>query len=355
MPPPRQPNRAGSGNSRAGTPGAKRQILNVTARKGRVVQHRKSRALARIAVTFLAVVVLAGAVVGAWYVKDRFFLENPHYNLQDLEVKTDGTLPQDTIVKTAGLQPGVNLFKLDLAEAARRLEALPQVESVRLQRSFPSTVTITIIERKPVAWMVADGNSQPREQLVQSPDSFLVDQSGMLLHLRRQLPEYAFLPIVRGCDPKDLAPGRRVDAHEGAAALELVRAHRNSLIGARFALQEIDVSKRFGLVATDRNGLQVLFGLEDFEGQLKRLDLLLAELERTGQQPVSINLMVQKNTPVTLKTDGPIEAPSTQPAVPEKSPAGKAAPREPARSKSPASEPKSNDVPTRKAVPVRPT
>ncbi len=104
MPPPRQPNRAGSGNSRAGTPGAKRQILNVTARKDRFVQQRKSRALARIAVTFLAGAVLVGAVFGALYVKDRFFLENPHYNLKDLEVKTDGTLPQELIVKAAGLQ-----------------------------------------------------------------------------------------------------------------------------------------------------------------------------------------------------------------------------------------------------------
>src|SRR5262249_38363806 len=152
------------------------------------------------------------------------------------------------------------LFKLDLAEAARRLEALPQVESVRLQRSFPATVTIRIVERKPVAWIVPEGISATRDQVLQAADSYLADQTGMLLHLRRQMPEYAYLPIVRGCDPKDLAPGRRLDAHEGGAALELIRAHRNSLIGSRFALQEIDVSKHFGLVASDRNGLQVLFG-----------------------------------------------------------------------------------------------
>jgi cell division protein FtsQ len=355
MPPPRQPNRAGSGNSRAGTPGARRQILNVTARKDRFVQQRKSRALARIAVTFLGAALLIGAVFGALYVKDRFFLENPHYNLQDLEVKTDGTLPQDVIVKAAGLQPGVNLFKLDLADAARRLEALPQVESVRLQRSFPATVTIRIIERKPIAWMVAEGNILPREQIVLAPDSYLADQTGMLLHLKRQLPEYAFLPIIRGCDAKDLAPGRRVDAHEGGSALELIRAHRSSLIGARFGLQEIDVSKRFGLVATDRNGLQVLFGLEDFEGQLKRLDVLLTEMERTGQHPASINLMVLKNTPVTLKTDGSSEAPTAASPIPEKPPGSKSGAREPAKPKPPVSEPKSNEIPVRKAIPVRPT
>jgi hypothetical protein len=355
MPPPRQPNRAGSGNSRAGTPGAKRQILNVTARKDRFVQQRKSRALARIAVTFLAVAILGGLVFGTIYVKDRFFLENPHYNLKELEVKTDGTLPQDMIVKAAGLQPGVSLFKLDLADAARRLEALPQVESVRLQRSFPATVTIRIVERKPIAWMVADGNNLPREQVVLAQDSYLADQTGMLLHLNRQLPEYAFLPIVRGCDPKDLAPGRRVDAHEGGSALELIRAHRDSLISARFGLQEIDVSKRFGLVATDRNGLQVLFGLEDFEGQLKRLDILLTEMERTGQRPVSINLMVLKNTPVTLKTDGPVEAAPAPSPGPDRTPAAKAGARESGKPKSPAPEPKSNEMPVRKAIPVRPT
>ena len=355
MPPPRQPNRAGSGNSRAGSPGARRQILNVTARKERFVAQRKSRALARIAVMFLGLALLIGAGLGALYVKDHFFLENPHYNLRDLEVRSDGTLPQEAIVKTAGLQPGVNLFKLDLAEAARRLEALPQVESVRLQRSFPATVTIVIVERKPVAWIVAEGNTQTREQLITSTDSFLADQRGVLLNLKRQLPEYAFLPIIRGCPAKDLTPGHTVEAEEVRAALELVRTHRNSLMGARFGLQEVDVSKRFGLVAIDRNGLEVLFALDDFEGQLKRLDMLLNEMDRANQHPSTINLLVLKNTPVTLKGDVTPE-PSASPApAAEKSPPGKSGAKEPGKMKSPAPDLKPTEIPVRRAIPVRPS
>lgn len=355
MPPPRQPNRAGSGNSRAGSPGARRQILNVTARKERFVQQRKRRALARLAVMFLGLALLIGAALGIYHVKDRFFLENPHYNLRDLEVKSDGTLPQEVIVKTAGLQPGVNLFKLDLADAARRLEALPQVESVRLQRSFPSTVTIHIVERKPVAWVVAEGIEQSREQLVQATDSFLTDQRGVLLHLKRQLPEYAFLPIIRGCSAKDLSPGHTVEAEEVRAALDLIRAHRNSLIGARFGLQEVDVSKRFGLVATDRTGLQVIFALDDFEGQLKRLDVLLNEMDRIGQHPTTINLLVLKNTPVTLKGDMPPEPTASPAPALEKSPTVKPGAKEPGKGKSPAPDPKPNEVPVRRAIPVRPS
>ena len=354
MPPPRQPNRAGSGNSRAGSPGARRQILNVTARKERFVAQRKTRSLARIAVMFLCVALLVGAVFGILYVKDRFFLENPHYNLRDLAVKTDGTLLPEAIVKAAGLQVGVNLFKLDLADAAHRLEALPQVESVRLQRSFPATVTIQIIERKPIAWIVAQENTLPREQLVLSPESFLVDQRGVLLHLKRQLPEYAFLPVIRGCAPKDLAPGHAVDAEEVRSALGLIRALRDSLISARFGLQEVDVSKRFGLLAVDRNGLQVLFALDDFEGQLKRLDILLNEMERTGQHPAAINLLVLKNTPVTLKGEPPVElTPPPTPAV-EKSSGPKSGAKESTKTKSSAPEPKPTEIPVRRAIPVRP-
>ena len=355
MPPPRQPNRAGSGNSRAGSPGARRQILNVTARKERFVQQRKSRTLARLAVMFLCVALLVGAVFGILYVKDRFFLENSHYNLRDLEVKTDGTLPSELIVKTAGLQVGVNLFKLDLADAARRLEALPQVESVRLQRSFPSTVAIQIIERKPVAWIVAEGNGLTREQIVLSPDSFLADQRGVLLHLKRQLPDYAFLPVIRGCAAKDLAPGHTVDAEEVRSALELIRTLRDSMIAARFGLQEVDVSKRFGLLATDRNGLQVLFALDDFDGQLKRLDVLLNEMERTGQHPVSINLLVLKNTPVTLKGEAPVEVTPSPAPLPDKPAGPKTSAKESVKGKSAVPEPKPTEIPVRKALPVRPT
>ncbi|OAI42009.1 hypothetical protein AYO41_04920 [Verrucomicrobia bacterium SCGC AG-212-E04] len=349
MPSPRQPNRAGSGNSRAGSPGARRQILNVTARKERFVAQRKSRAVARLAVMFLCVALLIGLIFGILYAKDRFLLENPHYNLRDLEVRSDGNLPQEVIIKAAGLQPGVNLFKLDLADAARRLEALPQIESVRLQRSFPATVTIQIVERKPVAWIVAEGNTQSREQLITSTDAFLADQHGVLLHLKRQMPEYAFLPIIRGCPPKDFTPGHTIEAEEVRAALELVRTHRNSLIGARFGLQEVDVSKRFGLLAVDRNGLEVLFALEDFEGQLKRLDVLLNEMDRSGQHPATINLLVLKNTPVTLKGEPSPDPTSTPAPTAEKSPTTK-----PAKGKSTPPEAKPIEVPVRRAIPVRP-
>ena len=90
------------------------------------------------------------------------------------------------------------------------------------------------------------------------------------------------LPIIRNyVGPR--SGGQEVEGEEIKAALDLLHAQQDSLIAARFQIQEIDLAKHFGLQVTDRNGLQVLFGLDDMDRQLKRLDVDLQVLDQGAQ------------------------------------------------------------------------
>ena len=86
-------------------------------------------------------------------------------------------------------------------------------------------------------------------------------------------------------------------------ALDLVREQQESSNTARFQIEEIDLSRRFGLIVTDRNGLQVLFGLDEMDRQLKRLDVYLQAIDQRAQRPQTINLLVERNVPVTFVVD----------------------------------------------------
>ena len=148
--------------------------------------------------------------------------------------------------------------------------------------------------------------------LSKSPDSYLVDAHSIVLPPVTTSPQDNYLPIIRNYHgPR--STGQEAEGEEIKAALDLLQAQQDSMIAARFQIQDIDLAKHFGLEVTDRNGLQVLFGLDDMDRQLKRLDVDLQVLDQNSQKPQTINLLVQKNVPVTFVTEPAIPPPA--PAV----------------------------------------
>jgi hypothetical protein len=68
----------------------------------------------------------------------------------------------------------------------------------------------------------------------------------------------------------------------------------------RFQIREIDISKNYCLLVTDKNRSRVMFGLNDLEGQLRRLQVFLDYCDNTKQELETLNLVAQRNIPVTF-------------------------------------------------------
>ena len=73
-----------------------------------------------------------------------------------IEVRTDGRLSQDWVEHALELPKNVTLMELDLARLQQRLLAHGQVRSVRLTKQFPSTLSVVLTERSPVARLRAE-------------------------------------------------------------------------------------------------------------------------------------------------------------------------------------------------------
>jgi cell division protein FtsQ len=259
--------------------------------------------------------MVAAAWVGTHEALRRLLWENPTFFLTDVRVTTDGTLTREQIINAGGVVLGSNIFTVEPERVRAALQRLPQVDRVDVQRSFPHRVDIEVEERQPVAWLT-EQDVDPSA----SDRSFLVDARGYVMKSRKLLPEYLHLPIISGVEVENLAPGQKAAALPIHSALELLRLNADS---TRWQVRNIDVAKQYCMVVTDRTHAQITFGLEDIDKQLTKLNRLLDYVEPTHREIQTVNLLVERNTPVTF-FEPEVEAPPA-PAVPAK-PDAKSAP-----------------------------
>jgi cell division septal protein FtsQ len=330
-------------------------LLDVKVRSRTATQYRNRRVLVLLSKVALVVVLCLGVYFGARAGAKRFFLENPDYQLSRIEVQTDGTLQREQILQTADVHEGENIFAVNLARAHDQLQQLPQVDEVQIVRKLPAEIDIKVIERKPIAWIT--GEKQVADPFA-SDAAFLVDGRGVLMKEKKLLPEYLGLPLISGCASESLEPGKIVESFEAKAALELLRLSTRSFMQTRFQIREIDVSKGYCLVVTDKNHTRVTFGFDDLDTQLQRLEQFLIYSDDSKRELGTVNLLAQRNIPVTFtkpaaevinETIKPAEAPRIMKAIPVHAPE-KAKPS-PSPTQSHASP---SATPARRAVPLQP-
>jgi cell division protein FtsQ len=61
-----------------------------------------------------------------------------------------GTVTQDEVTTAAAVEPGTPLLQIDTDAVAERVAAIRRVATARVQRQYPSTLRVTVIERVPV-------------------------------------------------------------------------------------------------------------------------------------------------------------------------------------------------------------
>jgi cell division protein FtsQ len=245
----------------------------------------------------LVVALIAGAYYGLRAGLRRFFFDNPDYRLNTIAIRTDGTLQREQVLKAGKLEEGSNIFTVNLAAVHERIQQLAQVDEVQVERKLPNEIDITITERKPIAWITSEKSvADP----FASDAAFLVDARGTLMKEKKLLPEYLALPLITGCSEEALDPGKTIESFEARAALELLRLTTTSFMQTRFQIREIDLSKGYCLVVTDKNHAQVTFGFDDLEEQMSRLEQFLVYSDDSEREIATVNLLVARNTPVTF-------------------------------------------------------
>lgn len=236
---------------------------------------------------------------------DKFFFQNPAYNLVDLDLELDGLIAPEDFRRLTGVECGQNIFRLDLVAVDTAMRSVPTVQNVSVERELPGRLSVRLSSRHAVARV-----DEPEREGSTVP--LLVDDTGFLMRPVLMKSAYLELPVVHGVRVSEVQQGRLLESDDLGNALALLREVRVRPSGG-FTIESLDISKGYCLDATMADGVKVKFAADDFPAQLDKLGRLLEHCRETGRQLVSVNLMVTRNTPVVFAMAEPLPPPLKAP------------------------------------------
>ncbi len=193
----------------------------------------------------------------------RFFTATPYFAIKTVEIQGNSRLDSREILEIAGLDSGGNSLTVSLDEVKAAVAANLWIKDVSVTRVLPDTLIIRVEERKPAFWMHYEGTL------------YYADIEGRLI-----------APVTA----KDLEvlPALEVEvgAEDAVPALPaLVDSLRRSHLPVDLSVVTwVRLSTARGIeVFVQNTGLKLSIGLEDWQQNLRRLELTLADLNRRGE------------------------------------------------------------------------
>lgn len=236
--------------------------------------------------------------VGKIVVRDAF-IESSRFQLQHFSVITDGAVQPSEIIAATGLSEGMNMLDIPLVQVREKLERLPQVRSAKVSRGYPGMLFLNVEQRHPVAWLECP--EQHLEAKV-ARSGCLLDAEGFVLPSGEVTADLQKLPVIRVEKLQPMEAGRRMDAPDVQAALKLLQAHESGELAHSLAIKRVDTSKSHALTATFEPRLTVVFPAEKVPQQIHRLARVIREAGRQQWQLATVDLLVEHNVPVTLRS-----------------------------------------------------
>jgi cell division protein FtsQ len=268
-------------------------ILHTTTRK----RHSQKQVLQTAGWCVLVLAMVAAVGTGVHYgvalVLERVLYTNPRYDLAKIEIEPRDHFSPRLIRQTAGLQPGENLWTLNLRQIARAVETLPSVSSAKVERHFPDKITIRITERVPVVKIVGlniDLNTR---------ETFYLDRDGVVLKPREE-ESAPLLPEIVGLTDAELEPGMPLEQPSLKSAMEILDEIDHSPLHTSISVRTIDLRNPLAITMTTRQDMTITFRFDYIDQQLQRLWQIVND-PRFQQHPIAtVDLTPDSNVFVTF-------------------------------------------------------
>ena len=207
-------------------------------------RRRKASVVARIKPFWIFAVALVALIAwgGAWLVQSPWF----RVTRVGIDVPLASPVSRDTVRAAAGISRDTNVWLIDTRAAARRIEAIPYVDSAAIHRGqFPKPfVELAITVRRPSACVRGGAGD------------VTIDATARVLQAECAT---AALPRVDAGEAVVPAPGGTVADPEIGRLL----SDAKTLSDANLAVRRLARDRWGGLVAVDVTGVVIQFGADD--------------------------------------------------------------------------------------------
>jgi cell division protein FtsQ len=172
------------------------------------------------------------------------------FGISQVHLSGNNRVPPETLLAALGYNLGESIFAVDLRAARERLMALDWVADADVQRRYPDSISVRIVEKLPFA-------------LWKSPDGVVVvERSGRTI-THKDVESFARLPHLAG----DSAPQQAAEIVDGVAL------HR--AVAARVKIYQYVSERRWNLVLDD--GVVVQLPDTGWQKQLDTLEHLIVD------------------------------------------------------------------------------
>lgn len=233
--------------------GASRRKRDWLRRNGFINQH-----------AFIGLMLILAFLVGGFV-----FINSSYFTVGKIEVKGNQHLTAEEIFQIANIDPHINIFKIDTSAVRKRLLQDLRVETISVERKFPTTIVLNVKERRTVAYIPTNYG------FVQ------VDRQGYALAALRSIKSMG-MPMITGTRLINPKVGDRVDA-----ALYPVLEMLGELDEAALsALSEINITNPSAVIGYTTEAIPIKFGA--IGRPVEKAKLLSSVLNDVRQQKLTL-------------------------------------------------------------------
>ncbi len=193
------------------------------------------------------------------------FLSAPYFQIKETPVRGLKELTEKDILSLAEIKSGQNILAVNIDVLERRVAVNPWIKNVYVGREFPNRLVVDVRERTPIA-LVKQGS-----------DFYLMDSDGIVF--KKLAPgDEVDLAIITGINIQDKTRSKLL-----SDTLSLLKVFSGSnLYSFLGAISEAHIDEVFGLSLLTDKGLYLKMGVDDFERKLRKLALVLNDMEKRG-------------------------------------------------------------------------
>jgi len=209
----------------------------------------------------MAITALSSLFIYAY----SYFLSAPYLEIKETSVRGLKELTEKDILLLAEIKPGQNILAVNVDVLARRVAVNPWIKNVYVGREFPNRLVVDVRERYPLA-LVKQGS-----------EFYLMDFDGNVFKKLAQGDEVD-LAIITGINVQD-----KTKSKLALDTISLLKVFSGSnLYSFLGAISEAHIDEVFGLFLLTDKGLYLKMGANDFERKLRKLALVINDMEKRG-------------------------------------------------------------------------
>jgi cell division protein FtsQ len=237
----------------------------------------------------LAIAALSSLMIYSYSV----LISRPYFEIKEISVRGLKELTEKDVLASAEIKSAQNLLAINTDAVIRRVTANQWVKNVYIGRELPNKLVLEVQERSPLV-LVKQGS-----------DFYLMDGEGFVFK-KLGKSDQVDLPVLTGFNVQNTTKTPLF-----ISMLDLLKTVSSSSHYAYLGtISEIHIDDVFGLSLISGTGLYLKLGMGGFESKLKKLTLVLADLEQRGMKNGYLCIDLSDESKVTVqrkKAPGRIE------------------------------------------------